>query len=275
MDVEFTLPREPKTASHVRPSEGTTSDSESSDTSDHSDFTTVRRQRVKSFGTKTRSIILTQTPMGLRTARITPSSKAKRLPAEATVSTNLGRSMTLPKAGGKPSQPATASQGAWIVVLRGVPKELPVDEVKEDPISTSPVQSPRPTIRRLKPPSSKSGAYVLRRQRSSPANAPYPGSAITASPGHSSRHCYSARCVKCPATTAQRNVRAIRTQTVHPPVSYANKRPHGQLSRCPRAPKEPHCREGCAAPSACARRLVHTCYAEQRPDRVTPRPQQK
>ncbi|GBP23646.1 hypothetical protein EVAR_80263_1 [Eumeta japonica] len=57
------------------------------------------------------------------------------------------------------------------VVLRGVPEKIPVDE-------------PRPTIRRLKPPSSKSGAYapspVLKRR--SPANAPYPGSVITANP---------------------------------------------------------------------------------------------
>ncbi|GBP78641.1 hypothetical protein EVAR_98568_1 [Eumeta japonica] len=58
-------------------------------------------------------------------------------------------------------------------------------------------------------------------------NAPYPGSVITAGPtGTRPVIAFILRAASNAwATTAQRNVRAIRTQTVHPPVSYVNKRP--------------------------------------------------
>ncbi|GBP02607.1 hypothetical protein EVAR_98566_1 [Eumeta japonica] len=94
-------------------------------------------------------------------------------------------------------------------------------------------------------------------KRSNPINAPYPGSVITAGPtGTRPVIAFILRAASNAwATTAQRNVRAIRTQTVHPPVSYVNKRPHGQLSGCPRAPKGPPPRGRAAvAPRAC---LVH------------------
>ncbi|GBP06443.1 Nucleic-acid-binding protein from transposon X-element [Eumeta japonica] len=266
----------------VRPSEGTTSDSESSDTSDHSDFTTVRRRKAsKASERKPETSYLTQASDGSTYYRITPSSKKPKKAniAEATASAKTRSIYDSPVSWRTPSQPTTASQGAvdagktkaaapavaknsisdeadvtapptpaprgpkpppmfvqnkdrWTelrkkcadnniqfsqarnsaqglklqaktiadfrnlqnllvtlkisfhtyslkeereirVVLRGVPKELPVDEVKEDLLAQT---------RRLKPPSSKSGAYAPSpaSKRSSPVNAPYPGSAITA-----------------------------------------------------------------------------------------------
>ncbi|GBP36380.1 hypothetical protein EVAR_87959_1 [Eumeta japonica] len=115
------------------------------------------------------------------------------------------------------------------VVLRGVPKEIPVDEVKEDLVAQNlPVQSERMLL--------LSGVKAEQ-----PANAPYPGSVITASPtGIRPVIVIILRAaLNAWATMAQRNVRAIRTQTVHPPVSYANKGPHGQLSWMPACSKRP------------------------------------
>ncbi|GBP37301.1 hypothetical protein EVAR_35735_1 [Eumeta japonica] len=102
---------------------------------------------------------------------------------------------------------------------------------------------PRPTTKRLKPPSSKSGAYAPSpaSKRSSPQTRAYPGSVITASP--TGTRPVTAIILRAAlnawATMAQRNVRAIRTQTVHPPVSYAKQRPHGQLSWMPACSKDP------------------------------------
>ncbi|GBP44703.1 Nucleic-acid-binding protein from transposon X-element [Eumeta japonica] len=116
MDVEFTLPREPKKRpATVRPSEGTTSDSESSDTSDHSDFTTVRRRKAsKASERKPEASYLTQAPDGSTYFRITPSSKKPKKAniAEATASTKTRSIDDSPVSWRTPSQPTTASQGA-------------------------------------------------------------------------------------------------------------------------------------------------------------------
>ncbi|GBP67602.1 hypothetical protein EVAR_98656_1 [Eumeta japonica] len=81
-----------------------------------------------------------------------------------------------------------------------------------------------------KPPGSI-GAYASSQalKRSSPANAPYPGSAITVSPTGTRPVIASIlrAASNAWAPTAQRNAHATGTQTVHPPASYTNKRPHG------------------------------------------------
>ncbi|GBP87582.1 Probable RNA-directed DNA polymerase from transposon X-element [Eumeta japonica] len=116
MDVEFTLPREPKKRpATVRPSEGTTSDSESSDTSDHSDFTTVRRRKAsKASERKPEASYLTQASDGSTYYRITPSSKKPKKAniAEATASAKTRSIYDSPVSWRTPSQPTTASQGA-------------------------------------------------------------------------------------------------------------------------------------------------------------------
>ncbi|GBP77769.1 Nucleic-acid-binding protein from transposon X-element [Eumeta japonica] len=116
MDVEFTLPREPKKRpATVRPSEGTTSDSDSSDISDHSEFTTVRRRKAsKASERKPEASYLTQASDGSTYYRITPSSKKPKKAniAEATASTKTRSIYDSPVSWRTPSQPTTASQGA-------------------------------------------------------------------------------------------------------------------------------------------------------------------
>ncbi|GBP79878.1 Nucleic-acid-binding protein from transposon X-element [Eumeta japonica] len=85
MDLEYTLPREPKKRSaNARPSEGTSSDSESdpgsSDSPDYSGFTTVRRRRAAKG--KPKAAGLTQTSDGSMCYRLTP---APRKPKKANV----------------------------------------------------------------------------------------------------------------------------------------------------------------------------------------------
>ncbi|GBP46725.1 hypothetical protein EVAR_86978_1 [Eumeta japonica] len=98
--------------------------------------------------------------------------------------------------------------------------------------------------RRPKPPP-KLGAYALSAsKRSSPANAAYPGSVITASP--TGIRPATAFIQRVKAWRPRQHAHAIRTQTVHPPVSHANKRPHGQLPDARGLQKSPTAREGCA-----------------------------
>ncbi|GBP87969.1 hypothetical protein EVAR_62476_1 [Eumeta japonica] len=118
MDLEYTLPREPKKRSaNARPSEGTSSDSESdpgsSDSPDHSGFTTVRRRRAAKG--KPKAAGLTQTSDGSMCYRLTP---APRKPKKANVgeATPSGKSTSSiyasPVSWRTPSQPAAASQEA-------------------------------------------------------------------------------------------------------------------------------------------------------------------
>ncbi|GBP97659.1 Nucleic-acid-binding protein from transposon X-element [Eumeta japonica] len=122
MDVKYTLPREPKKRpAAVRPSEGSTSDSDSdpgsSDTSDYSDFTTVRRGKAsKASKPKPKASYLTQTPDGFTYYRITTSSKKSKkanAKAKATAPAKSTRSIyDSLESWRKPSQPTTASEGA-------------------------------------------------------------------------------------------------------------------------------------------------------------------
>ncbi|GBP67923.1 Nucleic-acid-binding protein from transposon X-element [Eumeta japonica] len=152
MDVEYTLPREPKKRSAtVRPSEGTTSDSESSDTSDHCDFTTVRRRKaLKASERKPEASYLTQTPDGCTYYRITPSSKKPKKAniAEATVSTETRSIYDSPESWRKPSQPTTASQGA---VDAGKTKAAAPAAAKNSISDEADVTAPHPAQRGPKP----------------------------------------------------------------------------------------------------------------------------
>ncbi|GBP66391.1 Nucleic-acid-binding protein from transposon X-element [Eumeta japonica] len=189
------------------------------------------------------------------------------------------------------------------VVLRGVPKEIPVDEVKEDLVAQSlPVQSVRRILNRFRKPldlvlvsgtaeandkATKAAFFKIRSvcslspasKRSSPANAPYPGSVTTASPtGIRPVFAFIQRvALSAWATTAQRNAHAIRTQTVHPPVSCANRRAIRPttldarvLQRDPLHPRRP-----CRAERLRAQSRRHSAMLERRLDRVTPRPPQR
>ncbi|GBP92061.1 hypothetical protein EVAR_67789_1 [Eumeta japonica] len=105
-------------SANARPSEGTSSDSESdpgsSDSPDHSGFTTVRRRRAAK-GSKPKASGLTQTSDGSMCYRLTP---APRKPKKANVAkaTPSGKSTSSiyasPVSWRTPSQPATAPQGA-------------------------------------------------------------------------------------------------------------------------------------------------------------------
>ncbi|GBP25703.1 hypothetical protein EVAR_12182_1 [Eumeta japonica] len=80
MDLEYTLPRESKKRpTNARPSEGTSSDSDSdpgsSDSPDHSGFTTVRRRRAAKGSKPEAASCLTQTPDGSSYYRLTPASR--------------------------------------------------------------------------------------------------------------------------------------------------------------------------------------------------------
>ncbi|GBP91943.1 hypothetical protein EVAR_68798_1 [Eumeta japonica] len=119
MDLEYTLPRvSKKRSANARPSEGTSSDSDSdpgsSDSPDHSGFTTVRRRRAAK-GSKPKAAGLTQTPDGSTFYRLTP---APRKPKKANVgeATPSGKSTSSiyasPVSWRTPSQPAAAPQGA-------------------------------------------------------------------------------------------------------------------------------------------------------------------
>ncbi|GBP39097.1 Nucleic-acid-binding protein from transposon X-element [Eumeta japonica] len=337
MDLEYTLPRvSKKRSANARPSEGTSSDSDSdpgsSDSPDHSGFTTVRRRRAAK-GSKPKAAGLTQTltatPSGKSTSSIYASPVSWRTPSQpaaapqgavddggvkaaapAAAKNNRGdeADVTAPPTpaprGPKPppmfvqdkdrwtelrrrcaekgiqfSQARNSAQGLKLqaktvadfknlqnllvcykfkfhtyslkeereirVVLTGVPKEIPVDEVKEDLVAQSlPVQSPRPTTRRLRPPSSKSGAYAPSpaSKRSSPRKRALPGQCHNCqSYGHSSRHCYhSARYVKCLGDhgTAQ----CTRNKDTDGPPACVLCKQKGHTANylgCPRAPKRP------------------------------------
>ncbi|GBP00541.1 hypothetical protein EVAR_76849_1 [Eumeta japonica] len=119
MDLEYTLPRvSNKRSANARPSEGTSSDSDSdpgsSDSPDHSGFTTVRRRRAAK-GSKPKAAGLTQTSDGSMCYRLTP---APRKPKKANVAkaTPSGKSTSSiyasPVSWRTPSQPAAASQEA-------------------------------------------------------------------------------------------------------------------------------------------------------------------
>ncbi|GBP34443.1 Nucleic-acid-binding protein from transposon X-element [Eumeta japonica] len=121
MDLEYTLPKESKKRpAAARPSEGTSSDSDSdpgsSDSPDHSGFTTVRRRKAaKASQLKPEASSLTQTPDGSTYFHLTPSSKKPKKAniAKATAPAKSTRSIyDSPVSWRKPSQPTTASQGA-------------------------------------------------------------------------------------------------------------------------------------------------------------------
>ncbi|GBP59385.1 Nucleic-acid-binding protein from transposon X-element [Eumeta japonica] len=167
------------------------------------------------------------------------------------------------------------------VVLRGVPKEIPVDEAKEDLLSQHPpVESVRRIQNRFREPldlvlvsgtaeATKAAFFKIRslcslscvkaeqlRKRGLPGQCHN-----CQSYGHSSRHCFNpARCVKCLGNhdTAQctRN-----KDTDGPPVCVLCKQ-KGHTANylgCPRATKRtPPAREGRAASSARARGLINT-----------------
>ncbi|GBP37599.1 Nucleic-acid-binding protein from transposon X-element [Eumeta japonica] len=150
------------------------------------------------------------------------------------------------------------------VVLRGVPKEIPVDEVKEDLLSQNlPVQSPRPTTRRLKPPSSKLGAYAPLSgvKAEQPRKRALPGQCHNCqSYGHSSRYCFhSARCVKCLGDhgTAQ----CTRNKDTDGPPACVLCKQKGHTANylgCPRAPKRAPPPEKAAPRRAPARAVSST-----------------
>ncbi|GBP36377.1 hypothetical protein EVAR_87956_1 [Eumeta japonica] len=86
----------------------------SSDSPDHSGFTTVRRRRAAK-GSKPEAACLTQTPDGSTYYRLTPASRKpkKANVAEATPSVKSTRSICdSPVSWRKPPQPAAAPQGA-------------------------------------------------------------------------------------------------------------------------------------------------------------------
>ncbi|GBP96949.1 Histone H4 [Eumeta japonica] len=127
------------------------------------------------------------------------------------------------------------------VVLRGVPKEIPVDEVKEDLVAQSlPVQSV----------CSLSGVKAEQ-----PANAPYPGSVTTASPTGTRpvTVIIQRAALNAWATTAQRNAR--NKDTDGPPACVLQTEgPYGQLPWMPACSRDPP-PEKAVPPSACARSL--------------------
>ncbi|GBP51963.1 hypothetical protein EVAR_80058_1 [Eumeta japonica] len=167
--------------------------------------------------------------------------------------------------------------------LRGVPKELPVDEVKEDLLSQHlPVQSVRRKLNRFRErldlvlisgtaevndKTTKAAFFKIRSVCSlsgvkgeQPRKRALPGQCHNfQSYGHSSRHCFhSARCVKCPGDhgTAQ----CTRNKDTDSPPACVLCKQKGYMANylgCPRSKKSPPAREGCAAPSAHARVLVH------------------
>ncbi|GBP59825.1 Nucleic-acid-binding protein from transposon X-element [Eumeta japonica] len=121
MDLEYTLPKESKKRpAAARPSEGTSSDSDSdpgsSDSPDHSGFTTVRRRKAaKPSQLRPEASSLTQAPDGFTYFHLTPSSKKPKKAniAKATAPAKSTRSIyDSPVSWREPSQPTTASQGA-------------------------------------------------------------------------------------------------------------------------------------------------------------------
>ncbi|GBP40839.1 hypothetical protein EVAR_88900_1 [Eumeta japonica] len=119
MDDEYTtLSKEPKKRSAATcPSKSSTSDSNSdpgsSDVSDHSDFTTVRRRKASKL--KPEASCFTQASDGSTYYRITPSSKKPKKfnIAKATIPTKSTRSIyDAPENWKKSFQPTTVSQGA-------------------------------------------------------------------------------------------------------------------------------------------------------------------
>ncbi|GBP84189.1 Nucleic-acid-binding protein from transposon X-element [Eumeta japonica] len=188
------------------------------------------------------------------------------------------------------------------VVLRGVPKEIPVDEVKEDlQAQNLPVQSVRRILNRSREPldlvlvsgtaeandkATKAAFFKIRSvcslsgvKAEQPRKRALPGSAITASPTGIRPVIASILRAASNAwvTTARRNVRAIRTQTVHPPVFYANRRATRPTILDARVLlKDPlHPRRPCRAERPRVLSRPHLVTPEQQPDRVTPRPPQK
>ncbi|GBP14698.1 Nucleic-acid-binding protein from transposon X-element [Eumeta japonica] len=348
MDLEYTLPKESKKRpAAARPSEGTSSDSDSdpgsSDSSDHSGFTTVRRRKATKASQPKPEACLTQAPDGSTYFRLTPSSKK---PKKANISKKSSPAKSTrsiyesPVSWRKPSQPTTASQGAVDagkiqaaapaaarnnlsdeadvtapptphraarnhhllsykfqfhtyslkeereirVVLRGVPKEIPVDEVKDDLLSQSlPVQSVRRILNRFRKPldlvlvsgtaeandkATKAAFFKIRSvcslsgvKAEQPRKRALPGQCHNCqSYGHSSRHCFhSARCVKCLGDhgTAQ----CMRNKDTDGPPACVLCKQKGHTANylgCPRAPKRTPPPEKAAPRRAPARAVSST-----------------
>ncbi|GBP34434.1 Nucleic-acid-binding protein from transposon X-element [Eumeta japonica] len=151
------------------------------------------------------------------------------------------------------------------VVLRGVPKEIPVDEVKEDLLAQNlPVQSVRRILNRSREPldlvlvsgtaeandkATKAAFFKIRSvcslsgvKAEQPRKRALPGQCHNCqSYGHSSRHCFhSARCVKCLGDhgTAQ----CTRNKDTDGPPACVLCKQKGHTANylgCPRAPKRP------------------------------------
>ncbi|GBP07603.1 Nucleic-acid-binding protein from transposon X-element [Eumeta japonica] len=159
MDLEYTLPKESKKRpAAARPSEGTSSDSDSdpgsSDSSDHSGFTTVRRRKAtKALQPKPEASCLTQAPDGSTYFRLTPSSKK---PKKANISKESAPAKSTrsiyesPVSWRKPSQPTTASQGAVDAgKIQAAAPAAAKYNLSDEADATAP---PNPAPRGLKPP---------------------------------------------------------------------------------------------------------------------------
>ncbi|GBP58784.1 hypothetical protein EVAR_25857_1 [Eumeta japonica] len=121
------------------------------------------------------------------------------------------------------------------VVLRGVPREIPIEEVKEN------LSSQKLPVQRRKPLSSKSKACVPSPElkRSSPANALYLGSVTTSNPTDTRPNIVLNLRVALNAweTTAQRNTRNKDTHGPSACVLYKQKGHTANYQGCPRASK--------------------------------------
>ncbi|GBP38286.1 Nucleic-acid-binding protein from transposon X-element [Eumeta japonica] len=185
------------------------------------------------------------------------------------------------------------------VVLRGVPKEIPVDEVKEDLVAQSlPVQSVRRILNRFRKPldlvlvsgtaeandkATKAAFFKIRSvcslsgvKAEQPRKRALPGQCHNCqSYGHSSRFCFhSARCVKClgdHGTAQSRN-----KDTDGPPACVpCNRRAIRPTTWMPACSKETPPPEKAVPLERCAQSRRHSAMLERRLDRVTPRPPQR
>ncbi|GBP58708.1 Nucleic-acid-binding protein from transposon X-element [Eumeta japonica] len=266
MDLEYTLPRDSKKRpAAARPSKGTSSDSDSdpgsSDSSDHSGFTTVRRRKAaKASQPKPEASCLTQTPDGSTYFRLT-SSKAKRLILRKTPQGAVD-------IGNQSGSPAAAknnlSDEADVTVLHPAPR------ARNHHPSEANDKATKAAFFKIRSICSLSGVKAEQ-----PRKRALSGQCHNCqSYGHSSRYCFhSARCVKCLGDhgTAQ----CTRNKDTDGPPACVLCKQKGHTANylgCPRAPKRAPSPEKAAPARAVSSTLS---YYEQRPDRVTPRPPRK
>ncbi|GBP50545.1 Nucleic-acid-binding protein from transposon X-element [Eumeta japonica] len=170
------------------------------------------------------------------------------------------------------------------VVLRGVPKELPVDEVKEDLLAQNlPVQSVRRILNRFREPldlvlvsgtaeandkATKAAFFKIRSvcslsgvKAEQPRKRALPGQCHNCqSYGHSSRYCFhSARCVKCLGDHGTAQCTRNRDTDGPPACVLCKQRGHtANYLGCPRAPKRAPPPEKAAPRRAPARAVSST-----------------